>query len=267
MLTQKQWKIQHLAEQLLNTATSADAEAASRDAQRQGAAKDHLIVAEEIRNVAAHIMEALEHNIFGGLADNEFDVMINDLAKRTSFLALNAALVACKVREHKAMAVFADRLRSTALEILSLYGKEKDYVDIPAVYPRSRVVTDVFYLLCATSGNVRWYENAHLVQEFLDYCPEYFQGNRLVINNNWRNMNLPIIRLGDVPEDPSLVIVSDAHNPQKLYAVVASVNLHSLANSYVGVSKPCDAGIPIRECWSASDGSDIIFPDWEKLSG
>ena len=79
-------------------------------------------------------------------------------------------------------------------------------------------------------------------------------------------MDMPFIKLGDVPDEPGIVIISDVYDPKKHYAVLAEFNLHSLCNSHVGVSKPCSAEIPVRECWLASDGSDIIFPDWEKLS-
>jgi hypothetical protein len=100
----------------------------------------------------------------------------------------------------------------------------------------------------------------------MTYCPEYIKENRLIIKNEARDMDMPFIQLGKATEESGVVIISNNLNPKKQYAVLAEFNLNSLINAHVGVSKSCNAGIPVRECWSASDGSDLIFPDWEKLS-
>ena len=266
MLTQKQWKIQQLAEHMHNTATSAGIVAANLAALRKPMVSEHGVIADETRIVSLKILEALEKNVYADLSNSEFETIILELSRQTAFAALNAALLAGKVMEHKALAVVADELRYTAMELGTVCGNTHKYKDIPFVSPRSTVVSDTFDLFHATSGQYTWYENARFVQEILNYCPEHIQDNRLVINNTWRDLDAPVIRFGDVPKDAGIVIISDAFNPQKLYAVVAEFKILSLARSYVGVCKPCSAEIPVRECWSASDGSDMIFPDWDALS-
>ena len=266
MLTQKQWKTQHLAEHMLGLATAAATEAAHLSSMRHIMVKDHAVVAEEIKRISMRVIETLEQNIYGGLSDESFAEMVINYSEEASFLALNAALVACCARENKAMAVFAEELRSFSLELGELFGKKYKYTDIPEVLPKSSVVPDTFYMVRATSGNHVWVENAQFVWEFLMYCPEYIKDGRLVIKNEFRDIDIPFIKLGDVPENPGIIIISNVFDRNKKYAVLAEFNLHSLANSHIGVSKECKASIPLRECWSASDGSDLIFPDWEKLS-
>jgi len=266
MLTQKQWKIQQLAVHMQNTATSAGIVAANLTASRQPMGREHGIIADEARNLSLKIVEALEQNIYASLSDSDFDAMILELSRQTAFAALNAALLSGKVLEHKALAVIADELRYVAIELGELYGTSQLYKDIPMVSPKSKVVSATFDLFHATSGKYTWFENAHFVQEVLNYCPEYIQGNRLVINNAWRDLNAALIQLGDVPENAGIVIISDAYNPKKQYAVVAEFKMLSLSRSYVGINKTCSADIPVRECWSSSDGSDIVFFDWERMS-
>jgi len=266
MITQKQWKTRQLAEHMQSTATSIAAEAAHMYSMRQFMAKEHAIIAEEMSGISERMLKTLEQNIFGGLQESEFDHMVLEMLKRIEFLTLNAALLACKVKEHKAMAVFAEQLLNTSLELQELYEREAAYLDIAEVSPRSTVVTDWFYMFTAISGKYTWRENAQLIAEVMNYRPEYVQGNRYVVKEGNRDMDIPFIKLGEVTNNPGVVIVMDWLNPSKLYAVLAELAIpHSLSNSRVGISKPSTADIPVRDCWSASDGSDLIFPDWEKL--
>lgn len=266
MLSQKQWKTQQLAERMHNTATSAAIIAADLTAGRKPMVREHGVIADETRAVSVKMMKALEQNIFACLADGKFEALMIGLSRQTALLALNAALVSGKIREQKALAVVADELRNLALELGELYGQSQAYRDIPVVSPRSKVLSNTFDLFHATSGQVTWYENAQFVQEVLNYCPEYIQNGRLVIDNAWRELNAPLIQFGDAPEDAGIVIISDAYEPRKQYAVVAGFEMLCLSRSHVGVSKPCSMDIPVRDCWAASDGSELIFPDWNKIS-
>ena len=267
MITQKQWKIQQLAERMQGIATSIASESAHMYSMRQSMAKEHSVIAEEMGGISVRIFKTLEQNMFGGLRDNDFDNIISEMLKRIEFLTLNAALLACKVKEHKAMAVFAEELLNVSLELQELYKREPAYLDIPEVSPRSPVVTDWFYMFTAISGKYVWRENAQLIAEVMNYVPEYVQGNRYVIKDGNRDMDIPLVKLGEISSSAGIVIVMDWLNPSKLYAVLAELKVpHSLSNSRVGISKPCTADIPVRDCWLASDGSELIFPDWEKLS-
>ena len=102
------------------------------------------------------------------------------------------------------------------------------------------------------------------MQEVFLYAPDLLQGDRFVLKNSWRDMDMPFIKLGEAAPDSGIVIISDSSDPQKHYAVLASFCIHALSNSRVGVSKPYQKDLPVRECWSASDGSDLIFMDWSK---
>ena len=266
MITQKQWKIQHLAEHARNLSASIAAEAAHRTVQRQPMAADHAVIAEVTKQLSLKMLGAVEKNIFGSLPDEEFVKVIADCSKTSVYLALNAGLLSCKLREHMPLAVFAEELRDCALELLEATGNRQSYADIPAALPRSRIIADMFYICSAVSGKYTWFENAQLVQEILYDGHDYVQGNRLIIKNPWRDIDMPFIKLDNTSNDAVVIIISDALDPKKGYAVSANVNLGSLANSHVGVNKPCKIDIPVRECWAASDGSDIIFPDWEKIA-
>ena len=266
MLTQKQWKIQHLAERMGNIAISAGAEAARRAAERQSMVREHGIVADELRMLAGRMMEMVEQNIFGKLDNGSFDTAMRDLLNRSTFLALNAALVACKALEHKPMSLFAEEVRSISLELGALYGQAQQYRDIPAVSKKSRVVNDIFFLFRAISGRYTWCENARFVNEILFYSPGLIQNNRLIVKNEWRDMDMPFIKLGDVTENAGVVIISNDRDSGRRYAVLAEVTVNVLANSHVGVCQPSASDIPVRECWLASDGSEMIFPDWEKIA-
>jgi len=266
MITQKQWKIRQIAEQMLGTATSIAAEAAQMYSMRQYMAKEHAIIAEELTGISKRILEALEKNIFSDLQQSKFDGMMSEMLRRIEFLTLNAALLACKVSQHKAMAVFAEQLLNASLELKELYEQKTNYMDIPEVSPRSTVVTDWFYMFTAISGKYVWRENAHFIAEVMDFSAEYVQGNRYVVKEGSRDMDIPFITLGEATNKPAVVIVTNSLDPKKQYAVLAELSIpHSLSNSRVGISKPCTADIPVRDCWSASDESDLIFPDWEKL--
>ena len=266
MLTHKQWKTQCLAERIQNLATSIAAEASRRSVLYQPVAKDVAFIAEETRRMAEYIMKSLERNIFNGFQNSDFDTHMLNASRRASNLALNAGLLACKEKEHLPLAVFAEDLRNFAVQLGEVYGKELKYFDIPKISPKSAVITDMVFLFNATSGKYVWWENAFFVKEIMFYEPEYIQGNRLIIKNEWRNMDMPFIKLGDVPKDPSIVIISDAFDPKKYYAILADFDIHALVNAHAGVNKPCASDIPVRECWSASDGRDIMFLDWNKIA-
>ena len=266
MLTQKQWKIQHLAQHMSNVAVSAAAEAGRRAAERQSMVKEHGIVAEEMRKLTDKMIELVEQNIFGKLSDEEFDKMMKDIIMMSTYLALNAALVACKVLEHKPMAVFAEEIRNLSLELAELYNQEQQYLDIPSVSPRSRVVKGAFFMLRTVSGDITWCENAQFVNEIMLYVPDFIKNNRLVVNNEWRNMDIPVIKMGEVSQNAGLIIITNDVDPTKQYAVLAEITVNILSNSYVGVSTKSKSNIPVRECWTTSDGSELIFPDWEILA-
>jgi len=268
MITQKQWKIQQLVLHMQSTATAIASEAAHMSSMRQIMAKEHAIIAEEMSGISTRILKALETNIFGGLQDDEFDNMMLQMLGRIEVLTLNAALLACKVKEHKAMAVFAEELLNISLELQELFDQKTNYSDIPEVSPQSTVVTDWFYMFTAISGKYVWRENAHFIAEVMNYNPEYVQGSRYIVKDGNRDMAIPFIKLGEVTGNKAVVIVKDWQSPSKLYAVLAELKIpHSLSNSRVGIStKPGTADIPVRDCWSASDGSDLLFIDWEKLS-
>jgi hypothetical protein len=251
---------------MLSTSTAAAAEAAHLMVLRQPMVKEHAVIAEETRTISVRIMDALEKNLFCGLPDGEFETIIVEMSRMTAFLALNAALLASKVREHKALAVFADELRNFSLYLGEVYGYEQKHFDIPAVSPRSGVIADALNVFSAFSGKYQWAENARFVSEILSYAPEHIHERRLIIKNETRDMDIPFIQLGDIPENPGVVIISDCFDPKKNYAVLAEFNVNSLFFCYAGVNKPCALDIPVRECWSASDGGELIFPDWEKLS-
>ena len=265
MITQKQWRIQHLAGHMGNVAVSAAAEAARRKAERQSMVKEHAVVADEIRNISSKMIMLVEQNVFNKLDDNSFDIALQGLIVQSTFLALNAALVACKVLEHKPMAVFAEEVRNLTIELCELYGQTQQYIDIPVPENKNRVVDDTFFLIRAVSGSYIWCENARFVNEILLYTPELISNNRLMIKNGWRDIDAPFIKLGDVINNAGLVIITDDRDPNKQYAVLAEITVNLLANSYVGVSKSSASDIPVRECWIASDGSEMIFPDWEQL--
>jgi hypothetical protein len=215
------------------------------------------------------LLETIEAGIYRNLSDDDFDSIAKGLAKRTSFLAINCALVSCKIPELKPVAVFAEELLNIWREISDVLGDKMEFKDIPVPSPRSSVMPDIFYLFQATSGNITWCENCHLVMEVLGDDSdgmEYVQGNRYIIQNHWRDLDVPFIKLGEVSENPGIIIIADANDRKKQYAVYASVSVHGLVNSYVGVNKSYSGRIPVRECWSASDGSELIFPDWNKLS-
>ncbi|MDR2571685.1 MAG: hypothetical protein LBD23_15520 [Oscillospiraceae bacterium] len=265
MLTQKQWKTQHLTEHIRNVAISATTEAAHLSAMHRTMVREHAIIAEEIRSISTRILDSLEKNIYCGLSDDDFTKIAINYSNCASYLALNAALLACKVREHKAMAVFAEELRTFSLELGELYGKSQRFIDAPAVLPRSKVIPDIFYIFTAISGKYVWRENAQYVHEVLSYWPDFIKNDRYIENNEVRDRNIPLIKLGELTEESGIVIISDTHDPKKQYAVLAEFTLHSLVNSHVGINKECKTDIPVRECWSASDGNDLIFPDWEKL--
>ncbi|MCL2222715.1 MAG: hypothetical protein FWC20_08740 [Oscillospiraceae bacterium] len=267
MITQKQWKIQQLALHMQSAATAIASESAHMSSMRQVMAKEHAIIAEEMSAISMRILKTLEQSIFGGLQDDEFDNMMLQMLRRIEFLTLNAALLACKVKEHKAMAVFAEELLNTSLELQEMYEQKTEYLDIPEVSPRSTVVTDWFYMFTAISGKYIWRENAQFIAEVMDYMPECVQGNRYIVKDGNRNMDIPLIKLGEATSSTGVVIVTDWQSPSKLYAVLAELKIpHSLSNSRVGISKASTADIPVRDCWTASDGSDLIFIDWEKLS-
>lgn len=266
MLTQKQWKIQLIAEHISNIATAAATATGNLYLQRHPMVKEHAVIADEAKKLSEQIITALEQNIYANLPESEFDVIMLDLSRRTGFLALNAALLSSKMREQISLACVADELRDDSVKLDEVFGRYPKYADIPAVMPRSSVLAETLCLFTSISGNYTWYENAHFVQEILNYCPEYIENNRLIINNSWRDLDAPVIQLGDIPKNAGLVIISDAYDPQKHYAVVVEFGVHSLIRSHAGVNKPCALDIPVRECWSASDGSDIIFLDWSKLS-
>ena len=265
MLTNKQWKIQSLSERMNNLAVSIAAESARQAVQRQRTAKEQAIIAEETRSLAARLFEAVENSAFKNLNESDFDTIVRKVTERASFLALNTAFVSCRLPELYPVTVFAEELLNLWRELSEALGDTVVFTDIPMPSPRSRVIPDVFYMLRATSGEVTWCENAQLVIEVLEYCPDYIHGGKLIINNEWRNMDMPFITLGDVPCNPGIIIISDAQDRNIQYAVHTSVSVHGLANSYVGINKSYSGSFPVRECWSASDGSDLIFPDWERL--
>ena len=266
MLTQKQWKIQSLAERMNNLSYNVAAEAARQTVRRQLMAHEQSIIAEEVRIIASRLLSAIEASIYKNLPDEDFDKIANEAATMTSFLALNTAFVSCKIPDLIPIAVFAEELLNIWRELSEALDNIENYNDIPMPSPRSRTIPGVFYLFRATSGNVTWCENAHLVMEVLGNGMEFVQDDRFVIKNHWRDLDVPFINLGEVPENPCIVIVADAIDRKKQYAIYASVSVHGLINSFVGVNKDYNGDIPVRECWSASDGSDFIFPDWEKLS-
>ena len=259
-------KLMYLAERMVNLSLMEASESARQAVQRQLMVYEQQLAAEETKQFAFRMIEVVEGSMSGSLPDTEFDKVMKELTKRLSFLALNTALISCKVRELHPLAVFAEEKLNIWGELNEALGNTVEYRDIPAVMPRSRIIRDVFYMFSAVSGEYLWSENAQLVMEVMNYRPEFIQDNRLVIKNGQRDMDIPYIRLGDVPESPGVVIISDALDPKKLYAVLAEFGLHSLTNSYVGVNKPCSADIPVRECWSSSGGGEIIFPDWEGLN-
>ena len=266
MLTQKQWKIQHLTERMGNIAINAASEAARRAAEHLTMVKEHAIVAEEMRIMTNKMMELTEQNIFGKLDDESFDKSMKDILIMTTYLALNSALVACKALEHKPMAVYAEETRNLSLELGELYGIKQQFIDIPVVSKKNRVIKDPFFMLRAISGKYIWCENAQYVNEIFMYNTDFVKDNRLIINNEMCNMDIPIIKLGDVHENAGLIIISNDSNPHMKYAILAEITINILHNSYVGVSQPSNSDIPVRECWIASDGSEMIFPDWEKLA-
>ena len=267
MLTQKQWKIQCLAERMNNLSNNIAAEAARQTVQRQHMANEQTIIAEETRIIALRLLDAVEAGIFNNLCEEDFIIIVQKAAAMTSFLALNTAFVSCKIPELKPVAVFAEELLNIWCDLSEALGDIIEFKDIPVPSPRSKIIPGVFYLFRATSGGVTWCENAQLVMEVLgDDGMEYVQGDRYIIKNHWRDLDVPFIKFGEVPENPGIVIIADAIDRKKHYAVYASVSIHGLVNSYVGVNKKYNGEIPVRECWSSSDGSDLIFPDWEKLS-
>ena len=266
MLTQKQWKIQQIAERMNNVSLMAASEAARRIAGHMTMGKEHAIVAEEMRTLSNKMIKLVEQNIFNKEDDVTFEKAMKDIITMFTFLALNTALVACKVLEHKPLAVLADETRNLSFELCELLDQEQKYIDIPVVSPKSRVVKDTVFLLRAISGKYIWCENTQFINEIMFYNTDYIIDNRLKINNKWRDTDIPIIKLGEVPQNPGLVIISNDSDPKKQYAVLAEITINILSNSHVGVSQSSKSDIPYRECWAASDGSEMIFPDWEKLT-
>ena len=267
MLTQKQWKIQYLSERMSNIAISMAAEAARRKAEHRTMVKEHAIVAEELRKLTDKMIELVEQNIFNKLENDVFDTAMKDVITMSTLLALNAALVACKVQENKQMAVFAEEIAYLSMDLSTLYGQKQKFHDIAKVSPKSRVAGDVFFVLLKTiSGKYVWCENTQYVNEIMLYIPEYIINNRLIIKNEFRNMDMPFIKLGDETENSGLIIISNDLDSSKQYAVLAEININILSNSHIGVSKTSGSDIPVRECWAASDGSEMIFPDWEKIA-
>jgi hypothetical protein len=262
----KHHKILYLAERMVNLSLMEASESARQAVQRQLMVHEQALAAEETRQIAFRIIEVAEGNTTGSLSDDEFGTIMQDIVKSLSFLALNTAFICCKVRELHPMAVFAEEKLNIWREMSEILGNTVEYRDVPAAMPRSRIIRDVFYMFSARSGKYLWSENAHLVIEVLNYCPEYIKGNRLVIKEGRRDLDIPFINLGNVTQNAGVVIISDALDPKRLYAVLAEADVHGLVNSCVGVNKPCNADIPVRECWAASDGSEILFPDWEELS-
>ena len=265
-MTIKQWKVQQLAERMLNLSVNIAAESARQIVARQRFSHEQAIIAEEARFTAQRLLGATERNLFGGLLDDEYDKIIREMTRRTSFMALNTAFVSCKIPELAPVAVHAEELLNLWRELCNAMEAAQAYSDIPMPLPRSRVIPGDFYLLRATSGSLTWCENAQLVSEVMSYSPDFIMGNRLVIKNDWRDMDMPYINLGEPPGNPGIVIISDALDKKKQYAVYAEVSVHGLVNSHVGVNSPYSGEIPVRECWVASDGSEMIFPDWEKLA-
>jgi len=266
MLTKKQWKIQSIAEYLNVMAANAALEAAHRNVLRQPMVREHGVIADEIQTLASKTLKAVENNIFGSLDDRGFDKMMLDVITTSTLLALNAALLASKEREHKPLAIFADMVRNFSIELSELYGNAPRYSDIPKVSPRSAVIADNLCLFSASSGKFNWVENTQFVQEVFSYAPDFLQGNRFVLKNSWRNMDMPFIKISEASKDSGIVIISDPFDSKKNYAVLADFCIHALTQSYVGVNKPCKIDLPVRECWSASDGRELIFIDWEKLT-
>jgi len=266
MITQKQWAIQHLAAHLKNISAGIAVEAAHSMVLRQPAANDFTAIAEETRMLANKMLKIAEKSIFGNLSDEDFNKFINDCAMNFYYLSTNAGLLSCKMREHQPIAVFADELRACASDLSTIAGAEQPYADVLTVLPRNKVMTGRIYLFKGVSGGYTWFENAQHVHEIFFNLSEYVQNKRLIIKNEWRDMDMPFIDLGKHDGDVVTVIVSDAFDSKKKYAVQACVPFNALSHSHAGVSKPCDAGIPIRDCWATSDGSDIIFPDWEKIA-
>lgn len=266
MLNQKQWKIQQLAERMNNVAYSIAAESARQTVKRQKLAKEQSIVADEARNIAVHLLTATEQNIFNNLPDDEFDKIVKEMMTRTMVIALNTAFISCKIPDLKPVAVFAEELLNLSNEMREVMCCTPMYMDIPAPFPRSRIIPGVFYLFRATTGDVIWCENAELVTEILQPFPDGIKNNRFVEKSKWRDLDIPYINFGDASDNPYVIIVKDANDNKKHYAVQVSIDALSLANSYVGVNKPYDGVIPVRECWAASDGGELIFPDWEKLT-
>jgi|GEM_PF-1993308 len=274
MLTQRQWKVQQLAEHARNTAINIAAEAAQQIVDRRPMGSEIASIAEETRRLAERVIEAVEKNIFGKMPGDEFDTYVKGCGTAFAVLALNMGLVSCRLREHLPLAVQAEELRNCAMGLVEIYEGKQEYADFPAPMPRSRVVTDTIFLMSAFSGEYRWFENAQFVRDIF-YNSEFnktcIKGNRLV--NPKDGTDVPLIRFKGASEEGAVVFIADDTDPSKEYAVLADVTpdsvgrftMGSLANSRAGVSKPCDADFPVRECWAASDGSDIIFPDWSKF--
>jgi len=266
MITQKQWKIQHLAENAKNLSTSIAAESAQQMARHMPQSRDFVPIAEETRRLAIRLAEAVEKNIFGGLPDSDFDEYIRGCGKAFMVYALNAGIISSRLREYMRLSVYADELRNFALELRELIRPERAFNDIPAVWPPHPVLADTITLFCATSGGHRWYENAGLVKEIADSSlAKHVQDGRLIAKT-WREMDMPFITLGTAGEDSVIVFVNDSANPDIEYAILADVTVNSLANLRPGITKPAKSSIPARDCWATTDGNDILFPNWAAIT-
>ena len=265
MFTQKQWSTMIIGRQLEQIAISLIIEVVRQRGERKLMVREQAVIAEEIRNIAEHIIKAAEQNIFGDLSDNALDTMMTDIAQRGfSFLATNAVLLASK-NSIPELGIFAEELQNYSVKLCSLYGCAPEYEDILTAYPVSRVIPNDMPCLSATSGKYKWYENTRYVTEILAYHPEFIQGSRLILKNEWRDMDMPFIQLGEATRSSGIAIIADSRDPKKFYAVL--IDSQSIIITPVGINKPCELDIPVRECWATAGDGEIIFPDWEKIAG
>jgi hypothetical protein len=261
----------NIAQQMNSLALDATLEAARSGKEHKIMVREQAVIAEEIRTIALRIMAAVEQNTFGKLPEDEFEIMMSGLVKRALFLSTNSALISFKADKIIQLSIITEELRALSCRLAELYKSGNKSPQLPrdysVAYPVSRVISGTVVFFTAVTGEYTWRENADNVVEIFYYDPCFITGNRFKFKNEWRDMDYPIIDLRKQNKNDDIggiVIISDACDPKKLYAVYTDE--HGFVEGQVGVNKPCGLDIPVRECWAASGGGDIIFPDWERIA-
>ena len=252
--------------------------------------RGYAVVAEEARTLANKLFDYTAKAKFESTVADDFKGIV-DFAVMTGFLAVNTMIEILRVNPvisdmsiNKSIAVLAEELSRLAIEINTLADTrvwKKPFV-LPEITTPLKSTNNIDYFFRFSIGGIPLVENTSNVMEVLYGTRKAdAQGDTLSVRGSkMRNLNLykrfNLSYEGLYSDMQTFMIIQPegtsylGNAGDGMYAVpIDDLDIFAIFQSKIGCAvlpKTDNAFVPYaRECWDVTDGSQLMFVDWQKL--